>query len=126
MADMVKGWLRTRQRAGGMTYLWCYQRLRHRDGKMVENSVPLGLVAEIGDETAAWRLVGELGLTEKYIAQALSGKPTFGELCAAYIKTVSPFARGTVVGKAQAPSRLMNTTSTTSFFLAGRTISRRK
>jgi len=76
-----------------MMYLWCYQRLRPSDGEMVENSVPLGLVAEIGDEIAAWRLVGELGLVEKYIAQALSGKPTFGELCAAYVKDGLPFRK---------------------------------
>ena len=93
MADRVKGSLRTRQRAGGMTYLWCYQRLRPSDGEMVENSVSLGLVDEIGDETAAWRLVGELGLVDKYIAQALSTKPTFGELCAAYVKDGLPFRK---------------------------------
>jgi hypothetical protein len=34
----------------------------------------------------AWRRVGELGLVEKYITLKLSGKPTFGELCAAYVK----------------------------------------
>ena len=93
MADTIKGWLRTRQRSGGMTYLWCYQRLRPSDGEMVENSVPLGLVDEIGDERAAWRLVGELGLIEKYIAQTLSRKPTFGELCAAYVKDGLPFRK---------------------------------
>jgi len=47
MADKVKGWLRERERAEGMAYLWCYQRLRPSDGKMVENSIPLGLVADI-------------------------------------------------------------------------------
>ena len=93
MANKVNGWLRSRQRADGMTYLWCYQRLRPSDGETVENSVPLGLVAEIGDETAAWRLVGELSLVEKYITQALSGKPTFGELCAAYVRDGLPFRK---------------------------------
>ena len=39
MADKVKGWLRKKERAGGMTWLWCYQKLRPSDGKMVENSV---------------------------------------------------------------------------------------
>jgi integrase len=60
---------------------------------MVENPIRLALVAEIGDETAAWRLVGERGLVEKYITQALSGKPTFGELCAAYVKDGLPFRK---------------------------------
>jgi hypothetical protein len=38
---------------------------------MVENCLRLGLVAEIGDEPAAWRRVGELGLVEKYIPCSL-------------------------------------------------------
>ena len=40
----VRGWLRQRERAGGMTWLWCHQRLREGDGAMVENTVSLGLV----------------------------------------------------------------------------------
>jgi hypothetical protein len=60
---------------------------------MVENSIPLGLIAEIGDETAAWRRVGELGLVEKYINQPLSGKPTFRELSIAYVKDGLPFRK---------------------------------
>jgi len=83
MANKVKGWLRQRMRAEGMTWLWCYQRLRSSDGKMVENSVPLGLVAEIGDEPTAWIRVGELRLMEKCINQPIAGRPTFGELCSA-------------------------------------------
>jgi|HubBroStandDraft_2_1064218.scaffolds.fasta_scaffold873894_1 hypothetical protein len=60
-----------------MTWLWCYQRLRESDGEMVENTVRLGRVADIGaDETSAWRKVGELDLVEKYIDNPLSGKPT--------------------------------------------------
>ena len=93
MADKVKGWLRKRERADGMTYLWCYQRLRPSDGKMVENSVTLGLVADIGDERAAWRRVGEVSLVEKYITETLSGKPTFGELCEAYTRDGLPFRK---------------------------------
>src|SRR5215471_19286681 len=81
------------KRADGITWLWCYQQLRARDGKMVENCVPLGLVAEIGDEIAAWILVGELRLVEKYINQPLSGRPTFGELCTAYVKDGLPFRK---------------------------------
>lgn len=93
MADKVNGWLRKRDRAGGMMYLWCYQRLRPSDGKMIENSVPLGLVTELGDESAAWRRVGELRLVDKHISQTLSGRPTFGALCAAYVKDGLPFRK---------------------------------
>lgn len=90
----VQGWLRQRERADGMTWLWCYQRLRESDGEMVENTVRLGLVADIGvDETSAWLKVGELGLVEKYINKPLSGTPTFGELCAPYVKDGLPFRK---------------------------------
>jgi integrase len=93
MADRINGWLRQRERADGMTWLWCYQRLRPTDGRMVENSIPLGLVADIGDDTAAWLKVGELGLIQKCINNPLSGKPTFGYICAAYIKDGLPFRK---------------------------------
>lgn len=90
----ARGWLRQRERADGMTWLWCYQRLRESDGEMVENTVRLGLVANIGDdETSAWLKVGELGLIEKFINQPLSGSPTFGDLCAAYVRDGLPFRK---------------------------------
>ena len=90
----ARGWLRQRERADGMIWLWCYQRQRERDGEMVENAVRLGLAADIGDdETSAWLKVGELGLVEKYINNPLSGKPTFGEFCAAYVKDGLPFRK---------------------------------
>jgi integrase len=61
---------------------------------MVENTVRLGLVANIGDdETSAWLKVGELGLIEKFINQPLSGSPTFGDLCAAYVRDGLPFRK---------------------------------
>lgn len=93
MANKVTGWLRQRMRAEGMTWLWCYQRLRTSDGKMVENSISLGLVTEIGDEVAACIQVGELRLIEKHINQPLSGLPTFGDPCAAYVKDGLPFRK---------------------------------
>jgi integrase len=90
----ARGWLRQRERADGMVWLWCYQRLRESDGEMVENSVVLGRVDDIGDDaTSAWLKVGELGLVDKYINNPLSGKPTFGELCAAYVKDGLPFRK---------------------------------
>lgn len=92
MADKVKGWLRKRKRADGMTWLWCYQRLRPSDGEMVENSIPLGLVSEVGeDESAAWIRVGTLKLVDKYISNPVNGQPTFGWLANHYINDGLPF-----------------------------------
>jgi integrase len=93
MANRVNGWLRKRERAAGMTYFWCYQRLRPSDGKRVENPIPLGLVTDIGDDTAAWRRVGELRLVEKHINQPLSGRPIFGALWTAFAKDGLPFRK---------------------------------
>jgi integrase len=93
MANRTKGWLRKRERADGMTWFWCYQRRRKNDGKMVENPIELGLVADIGDKPGAWLKVGELRLVERYITNPISRKPTFGELCAAYIKDGLPFRK---------------------------------
>jgi integrase len=92
MADKVKGWLRQRKRSNGMTWLWCYQKLRPGDGEMVENSVPLGLVSEVGhSESAAWIQVGTLKLIEKYISNPVNGQPTFGWLANHYIIDGLPF-----------------------------------
>ncbi len=90
----VRGWLRQRERADGMAWLWCYQRPRSSDGKMVENAVRLGLVSDIGDSDAdAWRAVGQLGLVEQYITNPISGKPTFGDLAGAYIRDGLPYRK---------------------------------
>jgi integrase len=93
MANRVRGWLRQLERAEGMTWFWCYQRRRGNDGKMVENAIRLGLVADIGDKPGAWLKVGELRLVEQYITNPISRKPKFGELCAAYIKDGLPFRK---------------------------------
>jgi len=74
-----------------MTWLWCHQRLRPGDGKIVENTIRLGLVAEIGNENAAWRRVGELRLVEKYSSNPTKGQPTFGWLTNHYIQHGLPF-----------------------------------
>ncbi len=61
---------------------------------MVENSVTLGLVEEIGDdETSAWLKVGELSLIDKHIANPFPLKPTFGELCQTYVRDGLPFRK---------------------------------
>jgi integrase len=92
MADTAKGWLRKRRRVGGMTWFWCHQKLRPSDGKLVENSVPLGLVSEIGDkEHAAWMKVGSLKLVDKYISNPGNAQPTFGWLANHYLKHGLPF-----------------------------------
>ena len=93
MADKATGWLRKRERADGMTWLWCYQKLRTSDGVMVENSVKLGLISDIEDETSAWLKVGELGLISKYINNSICPNPTFGDLCTIYIKEGLPFRK---------------------------------
>jgi len=93
MADNVRGWLRRLERVAGLTYFWCYQRRRQSDGRMVENDIPLGLVADLRDDAAAWLKVGELGLIEKYINNPITQKPTFGDLCAAYFKDGLPFRK---------------------------------
>ena len=81
MANKVNGWLRQRMRADGMTWLWCHQRLRPSDGKMVENSIPLGMVAEIGDESAAWFEVWELRLVEKQAEARFGVNPMTSSGC---------------------------------------------
>jgi integrase len=59
---------------------------------MVENSVSLGLVSEVGDdEAAAWVEVGELRLVEKYISKPINGQPIFGWLANHYITNGLPF-----------------------------------
>ena len=90
MANKISGWLRQRERANGMTWLWCYQ--RNKNGRMVENFIPLGLVSVIGaKESHTWQAVGDLKLVEKYINKPTTGKPTFGELCVAYVRDGLPF-----------------------------------
>ena len=91
MADKARGWLRKRDRSDGMTWLWCYQKLRSSDGQKVENSVALGLVSEVGKTAnAAWLKVGELKLIDKYLANPM-GQPTFGWLANHYINHGLPF-----------------------------------
>ena len=89
---------------------------------MVENTVRLGLVADIGnDETSAWLKVGELGLIEKYIKNPLSSKLTFGEFCVAYIKDGLPFRK-----KDGRRKKRMSTTYTTISSLGGKMPSPRR
>jgi integrase len=71
-----QGWLRRKKYADGMTWLYCFQTTRQSDGKRVENSKRIGLVADFPTEKAAWMEVGKLGL-EKYLDCSIIADPTF-------------------------------------------------
>lgn len=101
-----QGWFRRRMRADGLTYFWCYQKVRPSDGKKVEQPVRLGLVADIRNDAAAWREVGRLNLIEKYITNPISGQPTFGWLANHYIKDGLPFNKRN--GKRKAKGTIYN------------------
>jgi hypothetical protein len=66
MAKIQRGWLRKKEYADGLTWLFCFQVTRPSDGKRVENSKRVGLVADFPDEEVAWMEVGTLGL-DKYL-----------------------------------------------------------
>jgi integrase len=93
-------------RADGNTYFWCFQKVRPSDGKRVEQPVRLGLVAAIGNETAAWREVGRLNLIEKHILNRINGQPSFGWLANNYIKDGLPFNKRN--GKRKAKGTIYN------------------
>lgn len=93
-------------RADGLTFFWCYQKVRPSDGKRVEHPVRLGVVADIPNEAAAWREVGRLNLIEKYIANPISGHPTFGWLANHYIRDGLPFNKRN--GKRKAKGTIYN------------------
>jgi integrase len=71
-----QGWLRKKKYADGLTWLFCFQTTRQSDGKRVENSKRVGLVADFPTEKAAWMEIGKLGL-EKYMDSSISAAPTF-------------------------------------------------
>src|ERR1700741_4158331 len=62
-----------------MTWLFCLQVTRPSDGKRVENSKPVGLIADFPDEKAAWVEVGKLGL-EKYLENPVDPEPDFRDI----------------------------------------------
>jgi hypothetical protein len=74
-----EGWLREKKYADGMTWLFCYQTTRQADGKRVENSKRVGLVADFPTETAAWMEAGRLGL-HKYMDGSICNEPTFKQI----------------------------------------------
>lgn len=79
MAKVQRGWLRKKKYTAGMTWLFCFQVTRPSDGERVENSKPVGLVADFPDEKAAWVEVGKLGL-QKYLDNPISSEPKFKDI----------------------------------------------
>ncbi len=79
MAKVQRGWLRKKKYTAGMTWIFCFQVTRPSDGKRVENSKPVGLVADFPDEKAAWVEVGKLGL-EKYLDNPLGSEPKLRDI----------------------------------------------
>jgi hypothetical protein len=79
MAKVQQGWLRKKKYADGMTWLFCFQTTRQSDGKRVENSKRVGLVADFPTERAAWVEVGQLGL-EMYLDGLIGMDATFKQI----------------------------------------------
>jgi len=73
-----QGWLREKKYADGMTWLFCFQTTRQSDGKRVENSKRVGLVADFPTESVAWMEVGRLGL-QKHL-DGSTDEPTFKQI----------------------------------------------
>jgi len=96
MRTKGEGWLRRKQYADGMTWLFCFQTIRPSDGKRVENAKRVGLVADFPSEKSAWAEVGRLNL-KQYLDRPLGSDPTFGELAEHFRKHELKKASG--VGK---------------------------
>ncbi len=79
MAKLQRGWLRKKKYVDGMTWLFCFQVTRPTDGKRVENSKTVGLVANFPNEKAAWMEVGRLGL-EKHLDNTIGPEPKVREI----------------------------------------------
>jgi hypothetical protein len=98
-----QGWLRRKRYADGLTWLFCYQVTRPSDGKRVENSKRIGLVAGSPSERAAWMEVARLGFDR--------------------LRRIGGFEnserRALSARKPMRPSIEMNTIWTVSFFLVG-------
>ena|ERR1039458_7089259 len=80
-----EGWLRVKKYADGDTVLFCFQTLRHSDGKRVENHKVVGLLSEFPTERSQWMEVARLGYTS-LLDRPIGSIPTFGELAEHYRK----------------------------------------
>jgi hypothetical protein len=74
-----QGWLRKKQYASGMTWLFCCFVTRSSDGKRVENSQRVGPVKDLPSEAEAWEKVGQRGL-RKYTRTRFGPKSAFREI----------------------------------------------
>jgi integrase len=79
MAKKGQGWLRKKPYAAGLTWLFCFQVKKQPGATPVENTKPVGLVADLPDEKAAWMEVGRLGLT-RYLDNPIQRQPKFNAL----------------------------------------------
>jgi integrase len=79
MARNNEGWIRKRQYADGMAWLYCYQTTRASDGKRVEHTKRIGFVCDLPSEKAAWMEVARLSLNNN-LDSPMGSKPTFGQI----------------------------------------------
>jgi hypothetical protein len=112
-----QGWLRKKKYADGMTWLFCFQTTRQSDGKRVENSKRVGLVADFPTEKAAWMEIGKLGL-EAYMDNSISAASTFKRI-AEHWRRHELRREGIIGRKADETADRDEHTWTDSFFRAG-------
>lgn len=55
-----RGWLKKEKRAQGETWVLYFRTVRKRDGRRVENKVPIGLVKDLPDKRCVWGEVDRL------------------------------------------------------------------
>jgi integrase len=57
-----RGWLKKENRIQGKTWAFYFRTTRKSDGKRVENKIPIGLLRDLPDKSAAWAQVERLHL----------------------------------------------------------------
>ncbi len=77
-----RGWLKQEMRAGGSTWVLFFRTARKSDGRRVEHKVPIGLLKDFPDKTAAWAEVDKLHLPLNQVDAR--GKVTFADLAHHY------------------------------------------
>ncbi len=55
-----RGWLKKESRTRGETWVLYFRTRRESDGRRVENKIPIGLVHDFTDKSAAWAEVEQL------------------------------------------------------------------
>jgi len=77
-----RGWLKQEMRAEGETWVLFFRTARKSDGKRVEHKIPIGLLKDLPDKTAAWAEVDKLHLSLNQVDSR--GKVTFADLAHHY------------------------------------------